>query len=164
MLLAILPSLKTMESLQNGFATHFGATPLFSMREVSLVSSQHCCSVGTDAQCKRILTEIDVFTEYPQFQVRKPESTFTWTTSPDYPDTTPCRTGAAPTPTHQARRRSPPNRCRLHPWCPSSRSRPLQLWWAPHNWDIIPRYLRPLDLLQPIPTRDRYPLRFGFFV
>ena len=32
MMLAILFSLKTMESLQNGVATHFQATPLFSMR------------------------------------------------------------------------------------------------------------------------------------
>ena len=32
MTLAILFSLKTIESLQNGFATHFQATPLSSMR------------------------------------------------------------------------------------------------------------------------------------
>ena len=53
MTLAILFSLKTIESLQNGVATYFQATPLFSMRTVSLVSSQSCCSVDADAQCKR---------------------------------------------------------------------------------------------------------------
>ena len=39
MTLAILFSLKTMESLQNLVATHFQATPLFSMRILSLASS-----------------------------------------------------------------------------------------------------------------------------
>ena len=33
-------SLTTMESLENGVATHFGATPLWSMRTVSRASSQ----------------------------------------------------------------------------------------------------------------------------
>ena len=46
----ILFSLKTMESLQNGVATHFGATALFSIRPVSLASSQHCRSVDADSQ------------------------------------------------------------------------------------------------------------------
>ena len=49
MLLAILFSLKTMKSLQNGVATHFQPTPFFSMRTVQLVSSQSCCSVEADA-------------------------------------------------------------------------------------------------------------------
>ena len=40
MMLAILLSLKTMESLQNGVATHLQAASLFSMRTVSLVSSE----------------------------------------------------------------------------------------------------------------------------
>ena len=56
MTLAILFSLKTMESLQTGFATHFQATLLFSKRTVSLASSQSFCSVDADAWCKRALT------------------------------------------------------------------------------------------------------------
>ena len=44
--------LKTMESLQNGAATHFQATPLFSMRTVFLVSLQNCCSIHADAWCE----------------------------------------------------------------------------------------------------------------
>ena len=40
--LLILLSLKTIESLQNRIATHFGVIPLYSMRAVSPVSSQHC--------------------------------------------------------------------------------------------------------------------------
>ena len=40
MMLAILFSLETMESLQNGVATHFRVIPLFSMITESLVSSQ----------------------------------------------------------------------------------------------------------------------------
>ena len=40
MTLAILFSLKTMKSLQNGFATHFQVTLLFSMRTESQASSQ----------------------------------------------------------------------------------------------------------------------------
>ena len=40
MTLAELLSLNTMESLQNGLHTHSGVTP-YSMREVSLASSQH---------------------------------------------------------------------------------------------------------------------------
>ena len=47
--LAILLSLKTMESLQNGVTTHFQATPLLSMRTVSLASLQSSCSVNADA-------------------------------------------------------------------------------------------------------------------
>ena len=38
MMLAILFSLKTMESLENGFQPQSGATPLFSLRKVSLES------------------------------------------------------------------------------------------------------------------------------
>ena len=53
MALAILFSLKTMESLQNGVATHYGATALFSIRLVSLASSQDCHRV--DIKCKRAL-------------------------------------------------------------------------------------------------------------
>ena len=56
MRLAILFSLKTMESLQNGVATHFGVTALFSFRPVLLASSQHCPNIDADAQCKRALT------------------------------------------------------------------------------------------------------------
>ena len=39
MMLVILVSFKTMESLQNRVTTHFGVTPLFSMRAVLLASS-----------------------------------------------------------------------------------------------------------------------------
>ena len=49
MMPAILFSLKTMEPLQNGVVTHFQVTLLFSMRIVSLVPSQSCCSVIADA-------------------------------------------------------------------------------------------------------------------
>ena len=48
--------IETMESLQNGVATHFEATTLFSIRPVLLVSLQHCRSIDTDAECKRALT------------------------------------------------------------------------------------------------------------
>ena len=50
-----LSSLITVESLQIGGATHFQATPLFSMRTVSLASSQSCRSVDSDAWCKQTL-------------------------------------------------------------------------------------------------------------
>ena len=50
MTLAILFSLKTMGSLQNGVATHFQLTPLFTTD--SLASLQSCCSVDADAWCK----------------------------------------------------------------------------------------------------------------
>ena len=53
----ILFSLKTMELLQNGVASHFGGTALFSIRPVLLASSQHCRSIDADAQCKWILNE-----------------------------------------------------------------------------------------------------------
>ena len=55
MILAIPFSLKTMESLQNGVATNFPVTPLFSMRTESQVSLQSCRSVDDDAWCKRTL-------------------------------------------------------------------------------------------------------------
>ena len=47
-----------MESLQNRVATHFGVTPLFSMRAVSLASSQHCRGIDADVWCKRTLITI----------------------------------------------------------------------------------------------------------
>ena len=50
MTLAILFSLKTMGSLQNGVATHFQLTPLFTTD--SLASLQSCCSIDADAWCK----------------------------------------------------------------------------------------------------------------
>ena len=40
----------------NGLQPQSGVTPLFSMRTVSLVSTQSYCSVDTDAQCNRALT------------------------------------------------------------------------------------------------------------
>ena len=55
MTLAILFSLKSMESLENRLQPHSGVTPLFSMRTESQESSQSCCSVDADAWCKRAL-------------------------------------------------------------------------------------------------------------
>ena len=56
MMLGILFSLKIMESFKIEVATHFGVTPLLSMRTVSLESSQSCRSV--DARCKGVFKEI----------------------------------------------------------------------------------------------------------
>ena len=53
MTLAMLFSLKTMESLENGLQPHSEATPLFSMRAVSPVSSQSFHSIDFEAWCKR---------------------------------------------------------------------------------------------------------------
>ena len=55
MILVILFSLKTVESLQNGVATHFQVTPLFSMRTELLALSQNCSSVDANVWCKRAL-------------------------------------------------------------------------------------------------------------
>ena len=55
MMLAIPFSLKTMESLQNGVATYFQATPLTSMRTKLQASSQSCRGIDADAWCKRAL-------------------------------------------------------------------------------------------------------------
>ena len=51
-MLLIIFSLKTMKSLENGLQPHSGETPLFSIRTVSLVSSQISHSVGPDTWCK----------------------------------------------------------------------------------------------------------------
>ena len=48
MTLAILFSLKSVELLENRLQPHSGATPLFSMRTESQVSSQSCRSVVVD--------------------------------------------------------------------------------------------------------------------
>ena len=56
MMLVILFSLKTMESLQNRVATYFQVIPLISMRTKSLASSQSGCRVDVDAWCKQALT------------------------------------------------------------------------------------------------------------
>ena len=53
MTLAILFSLKTMESSEIGVATYFLATPLFSMRTELLASLQRNRSVDADSWCKR---------------------------------------------------------------------------------------------------------------
>ena len=58
MMLAILFSLKTMESLANILQPHSGATPLFSMRTELQASSQSCRSVDADAWCKRALNDV----------------------------------------------------------------------------------------------------------
>ena len=55
MTLAILFSLKTMESLENGLQPNSGVTLLFSTRRVLLVASQSCRSVDPDSWCKRAL-------------------------------------------------------------------------------------------------------------
>ena len=55
MTLAILFSLKTIESLQIGVATHFQASPLISMRAVSQALSQSCRIIDADARCERAL-------------------------------------------------------------------------------------------------------------
>ena len=44
-----------MESLQNGVATHFQVTPLFSMRTELLASLQICHSTDADVWCKQAL-------------------------------------------------------------------------------------------------------------
>ena len=56
--LAILFSLTTMESLENGLQSNSGVAPLFSMTAVSLMSLQSCHSVDSDAQCKRALKPV----------------------------------------------------------------------------------------------------------
>ena len=61
MMLGILFSLKTMESLQSGFASNFQAIPLFSMRTESQASSQ----IDADAWCKRALN-----VEFTQLLIR----------------------------------------------------------------------------------------------
>ena len=55
MMLVIVFLLKSMESLQNGVATHFQVTPLFSMRTESLATLQNCRSVDGDVWCKQAL-------------------------------------------------------------------------------------------------------------
>ena len=60
-MLAILFSLKTMESLQNGFAAHFQATPLFSMRTKLQASLQSSRSVDADTWCKRTLKGMKMY-------------------------------------------------------------------------------------------------------
>ena len=57
MTLAILFSLKTMESLENRLKTQSGATPLFSMRTESQASSQSCRTVDADAWYKWALND-----------------------------------------------------------------------------------------------------------
>ena len=56
MTLAILFPLKTMDLLENGLQPQSGVTPLFSMKMVSLVSSQSSRSIDADTWCKRALT------------------------------------------------------------------------------------------------------------
>ena len=55
MILAILFSLKTV---QNGVATNFQVTPLFSMRTELLASLQSCRSIDADAWCKWTLNSV----------------------------------------------------------------------------------------------------------
>ena len=42
----------------NGFATHFQASPLISMRTELLASSQSCHSIDADAWCKRAINTL----------------------------------------------------------------------------------------------------------
>ena len=53
--LEILFSLKTIELLANRLQPHSVVTPLFSVRTVSLASSQRCRRIDADARCKRAL-------------------------------------------------------------------------------------------------------------
>ena len=53
-------AIETMESLQNGIATHFWVTQLFSTRTVSLVSSYSYHRVDSDIWCKRALILIQM--------------------------------------------------------------------------------------------------------
>ena len=56
MMIAVLFSLKTMESLQNGFATYFQAdSTVFNENKIASVVSQSCRSADADAWCKRSL-------------------------------------------------------------------------------------------------------------
>ena len=55
MMLVILFSLKSIELFENRLQPHSGATPLFSMRTISLASLQSCSSIDADAWCKRAL-------------------------------------------------------------------------------------------------------------
>ena len=59
--------------LQNGFATHFQASPLISMRTESLASSQSGRSVDADAWCKR-----SVHTVYVSVQMVRMWCIFVW--------------------------------------------------------------------------------------
>ena len=54
-------STKTIESLQNGLQPYSGVNPLFSMRAVSLLSSQRCRSVDADAWCKRTFKRRSIY-------------------------------------------------------------------------------------------------------
>ena len=66
MTLAILFSLKTTHSLENGLQLHSEATPLFSMRIELLASSQRYRSIDVDAWCKRTLNAAELFTNTAQ--------------------------------------------------------------------------------------------------
>ena len=72
-MLMILLLLKTMESLQIGFVTHFWTTSLFSVRTVWLASSQSCRSLYADAWCKRApiepLTHVYVSSGFKTFVI-----------------------------------------------------------------------------------------------
>ena len=46
------------DATENRLQPQSGVTPLFSMRTVSLASSQSCCSVDADAWCKRDLNGV----------------------------------------------------------------------------------------------------------
>ena len=76
MTLAILFSLKSVESLENRLQPHSGVTPFFSMRTESQASSLSCHRVDADAWCKWALTahpsryfvpDLQNFLSYPLF-------------------------------------------------------------------------------------------------
>ena len=50
-----------MESFENGLQFHSGVIQLFSMRIVSLVSSQSCHSNDSEAWCEKALTNEHVY-------------------------------------------------------------------------------------------------------
>ena len=51
---------------QNRVATHFGVTRLFSMRTVSLASSQSCRSIDADALCKQTIIFFTAWFKIPK--------------------------------------------------------------------------------------------------
>ena len=61
MTLAILFSLKMMESLENGLQPQSGVIPLFLITTELLASPQSCHNIEADAWCKRALNGLNCF-------------------------------------------------------------------------------------------------------
>ena len=71
MMPAMLFSLKTVDSLQNGLQPHSGVTPSFSMKTLLLATSQSCGSVDSDAGCKQTLTESHIYSKRYAFLCKR---------------------------------------------------------------------------------------------